>query len=154
MHAHTSHHDLESFIKYDALHRRPLYLQLGLTNHKSDKVWVVWRETFGSPLLSMYGKRGSNLRVGNQWNPLHRVSMIRKKIEEKLRKGYAFEMAYTLNDLSDFGEILSEVKEVQPLPDRYILRNDQGEIVVEVPSGVGREVEKMVVGQIPKHFIS
>ena len=149
--AHTSHQDLASIIKHDALHRRPLYLQLGLTDLKSDKVWVVWRETFGSPLLSMYGKRGSNLRVGKNWPPLHRVSSIRKKIEEKLKKGYTLEKALTLNQPSDFGDILREVKEVQQMPTRSILRDNQGEIVVEVPINIGKELEKMIAGKIPMY---
>lgn len=152
MHAYTEHSDLQDFIAYDAIHRRPLYLRLGLTDNKSDKVWVVWRETKHSPLLTLYGKRGTNLRVGKSWDPLHRVSSIRKKIEEKLKKGYSFEQAFTLNQPSDFGEILGEVREAEFFAKHTILRDEQGRVVVEVPNHVGTVIARMVDGRISKNF--
>lgn len=149
--AHTVHDDLKSFIKYDFLHGRPLWLQLGLTDSKSDKVWVVWRETKESPLLTLYGKRGSDLRVGTSRPSRTTVRRILDKISEKLRKGYIFEKGYTLNQPSDFGKILAEVKETHRIGTGTILRDDQGRTVVEVPHSVGIKIDEMLKGHISKY---
>lgn len=151
MFAHMVHVTLKDLVKYDFLHARPLWLQLGLTDSKSDKVWAVWRETKESPLLTLYGKRGSDLRVGTSRPSRTTVRRLQKKIEEKLKKGYIFEKGYTLNQPSDFGEILGEVQTAQRTGTGTILRDDQGRIVVEVPHSVGVDIDEMLKGHISKY---
>lgn len=135
---------------YASRYSSPFIVRLGLTNNKSNKVWVLCRDKEGGPIVSKYGKRGSKLREANTFQS---VDAAFQKLNEKKRKGYSFEEGWVLrSQLEESG--LPSVAGISSREGRHFLVGFNKEEIAEVPTEVRNAFMVILSHQFPVGFTS